>query len=202
MQRAMTGKVLIITLLVAIVTAPPLSAEESKEADGTIFTMWPLIDYRESPREGYSNLSILGPLLKFQHRGDDRDIAVRPFYFGTDNQRNGTAAADYIYPLASSDSSPEATNVQVLELYQKNIYRKDEGEKKEKGTMLFPFYISGESKKYGPYTAFVPFLRRSLRAILEGRVPFRHVSPLWQDGEKRDHQPQLPLPDIFHNGRG
>ncbi len=157
MQRAMTGKVLIITLLMAIVIAPPLSAEESKETDGTIFTMWPLIDYRESPREGYSNLSILGPLLKFQHRGDDRDIAVRPFYFGTDNQRNGTAAADYIYPLASSGTSPEATNVQILELYQKNIYRKDEEAKKEKGTMFFPFYISGRSEKYGPYTAFAPF---------------------------------------------
>jgi hypothetical protein len=153
----MTGKAFFITFLVVIITAAPLSAGEKKEAEGTIFNLWPLIDYRVSPAEGYSNLSILGPLLKCQHRGDDRDIAVRPFYYGTDNHRNGTAAADYLYPLASSETSPEASSVQVLELYQNNIYRKDEEEKKEKGTMIFPFYISGRSEKYGPYTSFVPF---------------------------------------------
>ena len=157
MQSAMVGKAFIITFLLAIITAAPLSAGEIKEEEGTIFTLWPLVDYRDSPTEGYSNLSILGPLIKFQHRGDDRDFAVRPFYFGTDNRRIGTAAADYLYPLASSDTSPESSSVQVLELYQKNIYRKDEEEKKEKGTMIFPFYISGRSEKYGPYTSFVPF---------------------------------------------
>jgi hypothetical protein len=153
----MTGKVLIITFLIAIITAPPLFAEETKEAEGTILNLWPLVDYRESSTERYSNLSILGPLFKIQHRGNDRDFAVRPFFFGTDNQHNGTAVADYFYPLASSDSSPEAANLQVLELYQKNIYRKDEGEKKDRGTMVFPFYISGRSEKYGPYTSFTPF---------------------------------------------
>jgi hypothetical protein len=142
---------------VAIISAAQLSAGDIKEAKGTIFSLWPLIDYRDSPADGYSNLSILGPLFKIQRRGYDRDIAVRPFYFGTDNHRNGTDVADYLYPLASSDTSPEATRVQVLELYQKDIFHKDEVEKKEKGTMLFPFYISGSSEKYGPYKSFVPF---------------------------------------------
>ncbi len=79
------------------------------------------------------------------------------FITGRPIERNGTAAAEYLYPLATSGASPEAANVQVLELYQKNIYRKDEEEKKEQGTMLFPFYISGSSAKYGPYTSVFPF---------------------------------------------
>lgn len=157
MLSAMTGKVFIITFLVAVITAAPLSAGETKGAEGTILTLWPLIDYRDSPAERYSNLSILGPLFKLQHRGDNRDIAVRPFYFGSDDHRSGTAAADYLYPIASSDTSPEASRVQVLELFQKYIFRKDEEEKKEKGAMIFPFYISGRSEKYGPYTSFAPF---------------------------------------------
>jgi hypothetical protein len=157
MQRAMTVKTFMITLLLAIFAASPLFAGDGKEAEGTIFTFWPFIDYRASPREGYSNLAILGPLLKFQHRGDDRDLAVRPFYYGTANQQNGTAAAEYLYPLATSGTSPEAAKLQVLELYQKNIYRRDEEEKREQGTMLFPFYITGSSAKYGLYTSIFPF---------------------------------------------
>ncbi len=153
----MIRKAFITTIMLAVSIVSSVCAGEAKEGEGTIINLWPLVDYRESPGEGYSNLSILGPLIKYQHRGDDCDIAVRPFYFGTENDREGTAVADYIYPIASSTTSPEASRLQVLEMYQKDTFRRDEGEKKEKGTTAFPFYISGESKKYGPYTAYVPF---------------------------------------------
>jgi hypothetical protein len=153
---AMSGKAFITVFLLVVFATAPLSAAEGKADEGTIFTLWPLVDYRESPKEGFSNLSLLGPLIKIQHRGDDRDIAVRPLFYETENQRNGTVASDYLYPLASSETSPDTTKIQFLELFQKNIYRKDEGESKEKGTMFFPFYISGTSKKYGPYTSVFP----------------------------------------------
>jgi hypothetical protein len=156
-QGAMSGKAFISFFLLAIFAAAPLYAGEGNEEEGTIFTFWPLVDYREGPREGYSNLSVLGPLIKYQKQGNDREIAVRPLFYETANQREGTAVTDYLYPLAATDTSPETTKVQVLELYQHNIYRKDEGEKEERATMLFPFYISGESKKYGPYTSVFPF---------------------------------------------
>src|SRR5689334_305689 len=41
--------------------APGEAAPAPPAARGTIFTLWPLIDYRTSPAEGFSNLSILGP---------------------------------------------------------------------------------------------------------------------------------------------
>jgi hypothetical protein len=44
-----------------------------------------------------------------------------------------------------------------MQLFQNNTYRKDEEGKQEKGTMLFPFYISGKSEKYGSYTSIFPF---------------------------------------------
>lgn len=153
----MTGKTLIISLCLVIFAATPLFAGEDREAKGTIFTLWPLVDYRESPREGYSNLSILGPLFKLQFHGDDRDIAVRPLFYERTNRKNDTTEGEYLYPLASLNTSPDASTVQFLELFQKNIYRKDEGEKQEKGTMVFPFYIRGRSEKYGPYTSVFPF---------------------------------------------
>jgi hypothetical protein len=125
--------------------------------EGTIVTFWPLADYRESPQEKYGNLSLLGPLFKLQWQKDDRDIAVRPLFYTTSNKKDKATVTEYLYPLASSETSPEVSTFQVIQLYQNNIYRKDEEGKQEKGTMIFPFYISGTSKKYGPYTSVFPF---------------------------------------------
>jgi hypothetical protein len=157
-RRGMPGKILLITLLMATLSVPPLCADDgtTHDGEGTIFTLWPLVDYRESPRDGFSNLSLLGPLFKFQRNKDDRDLALRPLFYETANLRTHWASTEYLYPLASSDSSPEATNVQVLQLYQKNNYRKNEEGKEEKGAMLFPFFIQGSSKKYGSYTSVFP----------------------------------------------
>ncbi len=154
----MPGKALIILLLLALVMVPPVSADErpAHDEEGTIFTLWPLIDYRESPREGYSNLSLLGPLFKLQRQKNDRDLAVRPLFYKTSNLKTDWASTEYLYPLASSETSPQVSTMQVMQLYQKNTYRKDEEDKQEKGTMLFPFYVSGRSEKYGPYTSVFP----------------------------------------------
>jgi len=124
---------------------------------GTIVTFWPLVDYRESPREKFGNLSVLGPLFKFQWRKEERDVAVRPLFYTRANTRERTTVSEYLYPLSSADTSPQASLFQVLQLYQNNTYRKDEEGKQEKGTMLFPFYISGTSRNYGPYTSVFPF---------------------------------------------
>lgn len=157
----MTGKasISIIVLILVTLTASLLYADDSasRADEGTIFTLWPLVDYRESPRDGYSNLGILGPLFKLQWQKNDRDLALRPLFYETANPRAKWSSTEYLYPLASSESSPEVSTVQVLQLYQKNTYRKDEADKREKGTMLFPFYISGKSEKYGPYTSVFPF---------------------------------------------
>jgi hypothetical protein len=153
----MPGKTFTMVFLLAFFAAAPLFAETEKEPEGAIFTLWPFIDYRESPREGFSNLSILGPLIKYQRRGDDREIAVRPFLYDRSNLHDGTDESEYLYPVAASATSPDAGNIQVMDLYQKNVYRKDDEGKKEEGTMLFPFYVKGSSPKYGPYTSVFPF---------------------------------------------
>jgi len=135
----------------AAATTKPAAAPK-----GTVFTLWPLVDYRTSPAEGFSNLSILGPFIKFEKKGDERVKAVRPFFYRDEDVKDESSSSLYLYPLARSEKSKESEGVEVLRLYQKNTYRKDEPDQ-EKGTMLFPFYISGKSEKYGPYRAVVPF---------------------------------------------
>lgn len=152
-------KFAIAVLLFCIFSVSPVFAEDaaSRVENGTIFTLWPLLDFRESPRDGYSNLSILGPVFKLQQHGDEREMAIRPLFFQTTNRHNRTSSAEYLYPLASSASTPEVSTVQLIKVIQNNVYRRNEGEKQDKSSMFFPFYISGKSEKYGPYTSVFPF---------------------------------------------
>lgn len=143
-------------ILFWVISGSAAAATEPESGEGTIFTLWPLIDYRESPREGFSNLAILGPLIKVQRQQDERTTALRPLFYRIGHERDETASTNYLYPLAATDSSPEGTRFQFLYLVQKNSYRKDEGEGEERDSMFFPFYISGTSKKYGPYTSVFP----------------------------------------------
>ena len=132
------------------------ATETGGEGKGTIFTFWPLVDYRESPQEKYSNLSLLGPLIKVQRRGADYETVIRPFFYRTSNTLNETEETDYLYPLASDETTPESSSLQVLQLFQSSSSRGDNDAQQEKRTMLFPLYISGKSEKYGEYTSVFP----------------------------------------------
>ncbi len=141
-----------------LLTAIPGWCEDSNgdAGVGRSFTLWPLIDYRESPQEGFSNLGILGPLFKMQTQRDEQLLAFRPLFYRTSRETQQSAFTDYLYPLASKDSTPEASRLQVLQLFQINSFRKDEPEVKEQDSMFFPFFIKGMSKKYGAYTSIFP----------------------------------------------
>jgi len=131
--------------------APPAAPPQAKP--GAIITLWPLFDYRLSPATGYSNLSILGPIFKREQSGDTTKTAVRPLFF-TQSARDASES-DILYPIASTSSSDGNSDTQVLQLFQKHTDRAGTDEEKRSG-MLFPFYISGTSDKYGPYTSVFP----------------------------------------------
>lgn len=135
-------------------TGPTGAAKRQQTAQGEIITLWPLFDYRSSPATGYSNLSILGPLFKREHTGNETSTAIRPLFF---NQASPESEdTDYLYPLASASSSQGAAESQVLRLFQRHASHTGTPEEKH-DSMLFPFYISGTSEKYGPYTSVFPF---------------------------------------------
>ena len=124
---------------------------------GTIFTLWPLIDYRDSPADGFSNLSILGPLIKFQKKGGERDTAVRPFFYQSSHGNGRYSSTYFLYPAAFLESTPESDTYQVVRLFQKSNFRKDDESAREGTAMLFPFYIAGHSEKRGSYWSLFPF---------------------------------------------
>jgi hypothetical protein len=147
-----------VLLFPVILSSTPLCAAEEMKSppEGTIVTLWPLLDYRDSPGENYRSLSVLGPLFKFEKRGDERITALRPLFYQTANGKDKSLAREYLYPLASSETSPDMDTFQIARLYQKQSYRKGMPEGVEKELMFFPLFISGTSKKYGPYTSVFP----------------------------------------------
>lgn len=151
----MSAAKLFIGVFAALFTAAsPVWAGSTER--GTIFTLWPLIDYRTSPAENFENLSLLGPLIKIETKGAERETAIRPFLYDSTNVEKKTSTTDFLYPAASRESTPEADSFRAFGLFQKTTYHKDEPQGKEEGTTLFPFYISGTSKKYGPYRSVFP----------------------------------------------
>ncbi|MSN26181.1 MAG: hypothetical protein GJV46_09975 [Geobacter sp.] len=137
-----------ILMLLIAAAAPAAAAEE-----GTVTTLWPLFDYRSSPATGYSNLSILGPIFKREHSGDITRTAIRPLFFNQSDKESDDS--DILYPLASTSSGGGDSSTQIMKIYQKHVSRAGTSEEK-RDSMLFPFYISGESEKYGPYQSFFP----------------------------------------------
>lgn len=144
---------LLVTLQANVTSAasPPRSLESE-----SLITAWPLLDYRENSALKTSKLSILGPLLTFETSSEDDITALRPLFHTTNDNQHTRSSSYYLYPLASSESTADVSRMQFLQLFQKNTFRKSEPSEKEEQSMLFPFYVSGRSEKYGPYTSLFP----------------------------------------------
>ncbi len=126
------------------------------EPPGDIFTFWPLVDYRKDAVKKSSRLSILGPLLTFENSPEDKISSFRPLFHNSQDSSSTRSYSYYLFPLASAETTPDVSRFEILQLLQKNIYRKNEAKEKEQQFMIFPFLISGESKKYGSYISLFP----------------------------------------------
>lgn len=152
---------LLLTILfpVFLLTAADLFAanENQLPEQDVMITIWPLLDFRENSAKKSSKLSIIGPIFSVERTAEDETTAFRPLFHTTED-RNATRSFSYfLYPIASSENTPDVSRIEILQIMQKNIYRKAEPEEKENQSLLFPFIITGESKKYGPYTSVFPF---------------------------------------------
>jgi hypothetical protein len=146
-----------LTLLLLPLDQLSAATDQPPPPQGEIFTFWPLVDYRKDTAKNTSSLSILGPLLNFESTTDDNIFSFRPLIHNSKDINSTRSFSYFLYPLASTETTPDVDHIEFLQIIQKNTYRKSEPEEKERQAMLFPFYISGESKKHVPYTSLFPF---------------------------------------------
>ena len=138
-----------ILLFLLLLTASPTWA-----GDATVFTLWPLVDYRASTASSYRSLHLFGPLVKFETKADETELALRPFiYRATDDA--GTAQTEVLYPLYVERSQPGTSFFDVFHLLNVDFGEREKGSSNQ--FYLFPFLFYGEDPEQGRYAAFFPF---------------------------------------------
>ncbi len=140
-----------LILLACLFFATPASATE----EATIFTLWPLIDYRHAPGIDYKSVHLLGPLIKYERKAQEREFALRPFFYQARDEEEGVRLSEYLYPVASSRREKNQSFFQTLHLLEYDVGSRQEGSDNE--FMLFPFLFYGDTEEKGEYFAFFPF---------------------------------------------
>ena len=131
-----------------------LTASPTWAGDATVFTLWPLVDYRASAASSYRSLHLFGPLVKFETKADETELALRPFiYRATDDA--GTAQTEVLYPLYVERSQPGTIFFDVFHLLNADFGEREKGSSNQ--FYLFPFLFYGEDPEQGRYAAFFPF---------------------------------------------
>jgi hypothetical protein len=171
----------------------------ARGADSTIFTLWPLVDYRSSSAVHYSSLHLLGPIIKYETKNDEHEFALRPLYYHAWEKNRNTAYSEFLYPVASKKSEPGLSFFQGLHLLSFDFGKREKGSRNE--FRLFPILFYGKSKDKGTYFAFFP-LGGKIYDIF-GIDEFRFaLFPLYGQVRKKDTTHTYWLWPIFSTTRG
>lgn len=122
-------------------------------SEATLLTGGPLFDYRSAPSAHYRSLHILGPLFKFEQKGDEVEYALRPFFYRAADAK-GLAQTEVLYPLAVERSQPQADYLDILHLLNADSGSRESGSSNQ--FYLFPLLFYGDDPEYGRYAAFFP----------------------------------------------
>jgi hypothetical protein len=136
-----------LTLLILLVAQPVFSG------DSSVFTLWPLLDYRADDNIDYRSFHLLGPLFKSERKGEETESALRPLYYRAANQ-SGSSQLEVLYPLLSLKSGPDSSRFNFLQLLSSDAY--DGGEDRSRKFFLFPLIFYGSDPEQGDYFAIFP----------------------------------------------
>lgn len=121
--------------------------------DFSVFTLWPLLDYRADSDVNYRSLHVFGPLFKSERKGEESETALRPlFYRAADEEKS--SQLEILYPSFSYKAGPETTRFNVLHLlsYDSN----SAGESGNDEFYLFPLLFYGSDREQGDYFGVFP----------------------------------------------
>lgn len=151
-------------------------------AEGRIFTLWPLVDYRHSDAVDYTSLSLLGPLLTYERKGNEREYGLRPLYFTAVDPEENARVSEYLYPVASRKAEAEHASFQAVRLLDYDSDRREGVSERE--FMLFPLLFSGTSREGEDYFALFPIGGKLLDKFGRDEIRFA-LFPLYGKTEKK-----------------
>ncbi len=186
---------LVLIFGICLLAAPLLVGD----AEGRILTLWPLIDYRSSPETDYTSIHALGPFLKYERKGTEREYALRPLYFRASDPEDGISFSETLYPVASRKSSPDQTSYQGLRLLTYDFGEREKGSDNE--FMLFPLIFYGEHRERGRYFALFPLGGKIYDMFGRDEIRFA-LFPVYGQTRKKDRVTDNVLWPVFARIRG
>jgi hypothetical protein len=122
--------------------------------EGRVFTLWPLVDYRQDEQLDYTSVNALGPFLNYERKGEEREFGLRPFYFHAEDSAEEIGYSEFLYPLATRKTEPGLSFFQGLHLLNYDFGSREKGGGNE--FSLFPFIFYGRTENRGNYFALFP----------------------------------------------
>ena len=185
---------LVLALGITLVAVPSARAGEA----GTIFTLWPLVDYRSSPDDAYTSLNLLGPLGKWESSRRSTRLALRPLYY-REASRDGTVIdEDVLFPVASRLHRGERDYFEFLRLLNVDVGSQGQGDDE---INLFPLIFYGDKEEAGRYFAVFPLGGRLLRKFGRDSIDFA-LFPLYSRTVRAGTTTDNVLWPIFSLSRG
>ena len=150
MTVSMLRKAILLLVCFLLLAAPALAATR----EGGVFTFWPLVDYRWSPRADVATLHLLGPLFYYHHQGRKTSYGLRPLFYRSVDAAAKSSYSEYLYPVATSQGEPHKSFFEGLHLLNYDFGAPEEGSSNR--FMLFPVLFYGRSADRGSYFALFP----------------------------------------------
>ena len=172
-----------------------LPAKVHSAADGAIFTLWPIVDYRSAPQDKFSSVGLVGPLLRYEKSGKRKRFGLRPLYY-RETDENGAIESDLLYPLMTYRSSEQGRSFQFFHLLTRDV-NPEEGS----DFMLFPFLFYRNPPQGEGYFAFFPLGGKILNRFGRDRIEFA-LFPLYGKTEKKGTETTNLLWPFFSLTRG
>jgi hypothetical protein len=172
-----------------------LSLPSVAASDGTIFTLWPVIDSRSAPQDNYTSIGLAGPLLRYERSEKRKRFGLRPLYY-RETDENGRVESDILYPLMTYRSNEEESSFQFF-----HLLTADASTEKGSDFMLFPLLFYRNPPQGEGYFAFFPLGGKILNRFGRDRIEFA-LFPLYGKTERKGTKTTNLLWPFFSLTRG
>lgn len=163
--------------------------------EGSIFTLWPVVDYRAAPQDQFSSVGVAGPFLRIEKSETKRRFGLRPLYY-RESDDQGRVENDILYPLMTYRSNENEKSFQLFHLLTMDS-NPDDG----RDFMLFPFLFYRNPPRGEGYFAFFPLGGKILNRFGRDRIEFA-LFPLYSKTERKGRETTNLLWPFFSLTRG
>ena len=145
----------VITLLAALFILPATVFATNVE-DPKLWTFSPLFEYRTDPANDYKSLNIFGPIIKYEHKENMTDRALRPLFFLSTEDEREALRLDVLFPLFTYKHDDEAVSYRLFFII--NYYSNNTDDYSQRNFSLFPLLFYKKKGVSPRQYAVFPFI--------------------------------------------